>query len=112
MSEGDQPKRPVRHKRIFSLQYWKLVIIAVLKAGLEDANSDRVRQVNGDVWYATEYVYPNHWSQGTAKAVPLADTASYPSIVKMTRRRLSVTPLWAVAVVLVLVCWCCACSWY
>lgn len=37
----------------------------------ENANSAHQRDVDGDVWYADKYLYPNHWHQGSGGAVLL-----------------------------------------
>jgi hypothetical protein len=37
----------------------------------EDANGLSNRQVDGDVWYATMFLYPNHWEAGSGGALPL-----------------------------------------
>lgn len=36
-----------------------------------DANFSRFQQVDGDVWYASMFFYPNHWQPGGKTALPL-----------------------------------------
>ena len=40
----------------------------------EDANGPSSRQVDGDVWYATMFLYPNHWEAGRGGALPLPNS--------------------------------------
>lgn len=40
----------------------------------EDATGPSTRPVDGDVWYATMFLYPNHWEAGRAGALPLPNS--------------------------------------
>ncbi|KAG5464545.1 hypothetical protein LSCM1_00736 [Leishmania martiniquensis] len=37
----------------------------------EDANGPSRKPVNSDVWYASMFMYPNHWQAGSGGALPL-----------------------------------------
>ncbi|TPP49452.1 hypothetical protein CGC20_18645 [Leishmania donovani] len=37
----------------------------------EDANGPSNKQVDSDVWYASMFLYPNHWQAGHGGALPL-----------------------------------------
>ncbi|KAG5489126.1 hypothetical protein JIQ42_00749 [Leishmania sp. Namibia] len=37
----------------------------------EDANGPSSKPVNSDVWYASMFMYPNHWQAGSGGALPL-----------------------------------------
>ncbi|CAJ1038829.1 hypothetical protein Q4I32_008439 [Leishmania shawi] len=51
---------------------WSSVASAVLEfARPEDANSSSNKPVDSDVWYASMFLYPNHWQPGHGGALPL-----------------------------------------
>ncbi|KPI89392.1 hypothetical protein ABL78_1518 [Leptomonas seymouri] len=37
----------------------------------EDANGPSKKPVDGDIWYATMFLYPNHWEAGRGGALTL-----------------------------------------
>lgn len=67
-----------------------------LALGYDDTSSKRGKNVAGTVWYAEQFIYPNHWSPGSQPAATAIDESSSHSWVPALAERL-ITHLLCVA---------------
>ncbi|KAG5490864.1 hypothetical protein JKF63_00986 [Porcisia hertigi] len=77
-------------------------------ANTDDANGPSSRAVDSDVWYASMFLYPNHWQAGHGGALPLPGSPyqSFPMRSLLWRSRDYILSLLVLLLIYVAVAFC------